>query len=312
MKELIVSEKYDRKKLNTFLLDIFEGLSLNTLYKALRKKDIRINDVRIKENVVLHTGDRIKVYISDEQLAGSNIENKIKLDIVYEDEHICVVNKPVGIEVTGKNSLTNILKEHYSNEFANSNTEDVVNSSVINVNKESSPIFVKPCHRLDRNTTGLVLFARDEASLQILLDKFKNHEIEKHYLAKVYGIPSKKQATLTAYLFKDAKKSLVYISDIPKKGYEKIITSYRVIEENKKENTSILDVNLHTGKTHQIRAHLAHIGYPILGDGKYGNNVINKKFGYKTQQLCSYSLTFRFTSPSGILNYLNGRTVELS
>lgn len=281
MRELIVSKKYDGKKLNTFLLDTFNGLSLNTLYKALRKKDIRVNDIRISENIILHTGDQLKVYISDEQL--NNSINKIKPNIVYEDEHICIVNKPVGIEVDGENSLTEILKEY----------------------------FVKPCHRLDRNTTGLVLFAKDEVSLKILLDKFKNHEIEKHYLAKVYGILPIKQDILTAYLFKDAKKSLVYISDNPKKGYKKIVTSYKVIDENKKENTSILDVNLHTGKTHQIRAHLAHIGHPIIGDGKYGNNQINKKFGCKTQQLCSYSLTFRFTTPSGILDYLKNKTIKL-
>ena len=313
MKELIVSEKYDGKKLNTFLLDTFDGLSLNTLYKALRKKDIRVNDRRISENVVLHTGDHLKVFISDEQLTDSSSKIALKPDIVYEDDHICIINKPAGIEVAGKNSLTETLKEYYLNCLNNSSQEnfDSVKHANSKNSSEFSKVFVEPCHRLDRNTTGLVLFAKDEASLQILLDKFKKHEIEKHYLAKVYGIPAKKKDTLTAYLFKDAKKSLVYISDFPKKGYEKIITSYEVVEENKKENTSILDVNLHTGKTHQIRAHLAHIGYPILGDGKYGNNHLNKKFGYKVQQLCSYSLTFHFTTPSGILNYLNNKTIKL-
>lgn len=321
MKELVVNKKYDGKKLNNFLLDTFDGLSLNVLYKALRKKDIRINDVRIHENVILHEGDHIKVFICDEQLEKSNFinsQNKDLVDIVYEDEHICVVNKPAGIEVTGENSLTSLLKEYYLNVFVKSQSNMLDNVHIITKqngtknNKMLSQAFIKPCHRLDRNTTGLVLFAKDEVSLEILLDKFKHHEIEKHYYATVYGIPNQKQATLTAYLFKDAKKSLVYISDTPKKGYEKIITSYQVVEENKKENTSILDVNLHTGKTHQIRAHLAHIGYPILGDGKYGNNEINKKFHFKTQMLTSYSITFNFITDSGILDYLNRKVFKLN
>ena len=287
MKDLVVNEKYEGKKLNTFLLDTFNGLSLNVLYKALRKKNIRINDIRINKNVVLHTNDHIKVFISDEQLEKLSIEH-LNIDIIYEDDNICIVNKPAQIEVTGENSLTYLLENHYKNGF------------------------IKPCHRLDRNTTGLVLFAKNEKSLNILLEKFKKHEIEKHYHAVVVGIPKKKKADLTAYLFKDSKKSLVYISDIPKKGYERIYTSYEVISTDTKSNTSVLDVTLHTGKTHQIRAHLAHIGYPIVGDGKYGNNEINKKLGYKTQRLTSYSLTFNFKTDSGILNYLNGKKIEIS
>ena len=144
----------------------------------------------------------------------------------------------------------------------------ILNKLLIEKCKSKEGAFVKPCHRLDRNTTGLVLFAKSQESLDILLDKFKNREIEKHYNATVYGIPKEKHADLTAYLFKDAKKSLVYISDTPKKGYEKIETSYKVISSIKETNTSILDITLHTGKTHQIRAHLAHIGLPIVGDRK--------------------------------------------
>ena len=281
MRTLVVDEKQNNKKLDKVIFDNFPNLKQNTLYKALRKKDIRVNNTRISENIIVHTDDIIKVFICDELL-----ENTPTFSIIYEDDFILVVNKPINLEVTGNNSLTTLLEKDYS--------------------------FIKPCHRLDRNTTGLVLFAKTEEALNILLNKFKYHEIEKHYLATVYGILPKKQDRLEAYLFKDNKKSLVYISDTPKKGYQKIITSYKVIKENKNENTSVLDVNLETGRTHQIRAHLSHIGYPIIGDGKYGKNEINKKFNQKTQLLESYSLKFNFSSSSGILEYLNNKIIKIT
>ena len=280
MKILIVDEKYNNKKLDKFIFDKFPGLSSGLFYKTLRKKDFRVNDGRISENITLHTGDEIKVFINDELL-----ENNISIPTIYEDDNILVVDKPTNIEVVGENSVTSILERKYS--------------------------YIKPCHRLDRNTTGLVLFAKNEESLNILLDKFKNHQIEKHYRATVYGIPKVKKSKLEAFLFKDSKKSLVYISDEPKKGYQKIITSYEVIKEDKKENISVLDVKLETGRTHQIRAHLAYIGLPIIGDGKYGKNEINKKFNKKTQLLESYSLKFNFSSSSGILSYLIEKCIQL-
>lgn len=241
MQILNVEEKYNNKKLSTYLLSIFPLLKRSTLFKSLRKKDIRVNSVRVSDDVVVHTGDEVKVFITDELLCVTNFT----LDIIFEDKNILVINKPAGIEVTS-NDVSEVSLHSLCRKYING--------------------FIEPCHRLDRNTTGLVLFAKNQEALGILLDKFKNKEIEKHYIATVYGIPKKKHERLEAYLFKDSKKSLVYISDEPKKGYQKIITSYKMVSENKENNTCILDINLETGRTHQIRAHLAHIGYPIIGD----------------------------------------------
>ena len=157
----------------------------------------------------------------------------------------------------------------------------------------------------------MIIFAKNDSSLEILLEKFKNHEIKKYYKATVYGIPNKEHDILEAFLFKDRKKSTVYISDVYKKNHLKIITEYSILEKNISENTAILNVTLHTGRTHQIRAHLAHIGHPIIGDGKYGINEINKKFGKSSQELFSYKIVFNFKSNSGILYYLNNKEISI-
>lgn len=283
MKRLIVDKKYDNKKLNIFLNDMLPTLTNNLFYKTLRKKDIKINGKRVNKNINVFEGDEILVYISDELLSPS-----IKLDIFYEDNNILIINKPYNLEVTGENSLTSLVHTHYKD-------------------CEYKPML---CHRLDRNTTGLILYAKNEKSLNILLDKFKNHEIEKHYKALVYGIPKDNYIRCEAFLFKDNKKSQVYISDTFKKGYQKIVTTYSVLEKYD-NNTSLLDVEIETGKTHQIRAHLSHLGYPIIGDGKYGINNINKQFGKKYQMLCSYILKFNFITASGILSYLDNEVFIL-
>lgn len=283
MKKLIVNKKYDNKKLNKFLQDKLPTLSTNLLYKTLRKKDIKVNGKRVSENVTLFENDEILIYISDELL-----DVDIELNEFYEDENILIINKPAGLEVVGNDSLTTLIHNKYTN-------------------CEFKPM---PCHRLDRNTRGLILFAKNQESLDILLRKFKNHEIEKHYLALVYGVPKKSSQKLTAYLFKDSKKSFVYISDEAKKGYSKIITSYSVVEKYS-NGTCLLDVEIETGKTHQIRAHLAHIGLPIVGDGKYGDYEVNKKLKKQTQELTSYKLKFNFSADSGILEYLKGKEFVL-
>ncbi len=238
MQKLIVPQKYNNKKLINFILDTYPHISQGTIYKALRKKDIRINNVKTSQNSVIHENDEIIIYISDDLLLNSNL----KINKIYEDENILVVDKPQGLEVVSfskkQSTLTSILKKEYN--------------------------YIEPCHRLDRNTSGLVIFAKDAESLSILLNKFKNKEIKKEYKCIVYGILNPKEATLKDYLFKDRKKSFVYISNTPKKGYLEIITKYKVLSENKKNNTSILNIELITGRTHQIRAHLAYIGHPIM------------------------------------------------
>ena len=281
MEKIVVDEKYNGKKLNKIVLDKISEINYNTFCKVLRKKDIKVNGKRTNKDILVYSKDIIEIYLP-------NTEKKLNIEIIYEDENILVINKKANIEVVGEKSLTTQIQEYYKE-------------------KNIKPM---PCHRIDRNTTGLVLFAKNNEALEILLNKFKNHEIDKHYLALVYGIPKEKHKVLEDYLFKDNKKSQVYISNSYKKGYQKIITIYKVLEE-RKDNTSLLDVEIKTGKTHQIRAHLAYIGYPIIGDGKYGKNEINKKFHKKYQCLKSNELKFNFTTPSGILDYLNGKSIKI-
>lgn len=291
MKELIISKKNNGKKLSTILLNEYPGLTLNTLNKAYRKKDIRINDIKISENTIVNENDKITIYITDEYLyKNSNLA--ISDLIVYEDDNILVLNKPSGICVQN-DTANEISLERLLIDYAN------------------GKYIPKPCHRLDRNTCGLVIFAKNDEALKELLLCFKERLIDKYYICKVYGILTEKEKLLKHYLFKDSKKNIVTISDKKLKGYEQIQTKYIVKSENIFENTSILEIQLLTGKTHQIRAHLSYIGYPIIGDGKYGNGTINKKFNQKTQLLYAYKIIFH-TNNLKLLNYLNDKIISLN
>jgi 23S rRNA pseudouridine955/2504/2580 synthase len=267
-----VPEKYDGKKLDKFLKETFKNLPQSAFYKSLRNKDIRINGIKINQNTLLSFQDKLEIYIKDEILYG--ISNK--LEIVYEDENLIIINKQPNISVEGndKSSQPSLL--------------DIAKNYLKEQGEDYSQLAL--CHRLDRNTGGLIILAKNQEILEIMVRKFKNHEIKKYYQCLVLGYPKPECAELKHYLIKDAQKSHVYIYDTPRQGSVEIITRYKVLE--KRGDISLLEVELITGKTHQIRAHLAYIGYPIIGDRKYGKNEVNKKYKAQHQQLWAYKLVF--------------------
>ena len=304
MVSITIHEKFHLKKLDRFLMEHFKQLPHSAIYKAIRKKDIKVNDIRINQNVVLQARDRLDIYIKDEILYGcpnssKNAGNKISLDVVYEDNQILLINKNPGIptepnSASNETSLIELAKSYLleKGEYAP---------------KKSRSFAPALCHRLDRNTGGIVIIAKTPESLEIMLDKIKNREVKKYYQCIVIGCPSPVHAELKHYLFKDQQKSHVYISDTRKSGSVEVITRYKVLSAGKE--MSKLEVELVTGKTHQIRAHLAYIGHPIVGDGKYGINQFNRKFGAKYQALWAYKVVFDFKD-GGVLNYLCGKVIE--
>ena len=256
-------------------------------------------------------GDTIQCFLAEEFFAkldrsddvALTFENiKPKLDIVYEDENIMLLNKRPGVSVhEDEDSKVNTLIAHvqaYLYQKGEYNPKD---------EQSFAPAL---CNRIDRNTGGIVIAAKNAEALRVMNEKIRDREMDKLYLAAIHGIPTKKEATLTGYLIKDEKlnKVRVYDKNAPK-GAKNIITKYRVIAT--KGSDALVEVELLTGRTHQIRAHMAHIGHPLIGDGKYGINRSDKAEGYKYQALYSYKLRFSFKGEATVLDYLNGKEFSI-
>lgn len=293
-------------RMDKLLQKLMPTLPKSLMYKYIRMKKIKLNGKRTDIAFKPKEGDIIEAYISDE--FAKKVTPKYdflsapdKLDIVYEDENIILVDKKQGILVhPDKNEYRDTLigrichylykKGEYNPESENSFTPALAN-------------------RIDRNTGGIVIAAKNAKALKILCDKIKSRELDKRYLAVVHGRLEKTNALLEGFLFKDQEKNRVFLEKKKTDSNKTVKTKYTKLAE--KNNLTLAEVELITGRTHQIRAHFASIGHPLLGDGKYGKLNKDKKLGFNKQALYSYKLTFKFETDADILNYLNGKTFKV-
>ncbi len=307
MKELTINKNDSGQRADKFIAKSLPGLPKNLMYKYLRMKRIKLNGKRCEISTRLSEGDVMQFYIGDEFFSHEPdkydfLSVPSSLSIVYEDENILLVDKKNGLVVheDDENTTDTLINRilHYLYEKGEYRPD------------EENSFTPALCNRLDRNTGGIVIAAKNAESLRILNQKIKDREIEKRYLCITAGIPPKPHDTIKAYLEKNSRDNTVKVTDKKSPANKTIITSYKLLRKDSR--LALLEVKLETGRTHQIRAHLAHIGCPLLGDGKYGINKINREYKIKTQALYSYKLKFVFSSDSGCLEYLNNRefTVE--
>ena len=303
MREFIINQNDADQRLDKFLSKAVKLLPKNLLYKYIRLKRIKVNGRRTEISYRLMVGDKVSLYINDEFFESEKpvfLYAKPQIDIVYEDDNIMLVDKKEGLivhedEGEDVDTLINRVK-HY-----------LYLKGEYDPEKESS-FAPALCNRIDRNTGGIVIVAKTAEALRILNEKIKMRELHKFYLCLVKGTPPKKEDTLTAYHRKNEKENIAEVFNAPKKDTKTMITKYKVLESNKKY--SLLEVEIKTGRFHQIRAHMAHIGCPLVGDGKYSENLKERKLGFKYQALYSYKLIFDFKDECA-LSYLNGKIFKV-
>ena len=309
MRELTIQKNDAGQRLDKFLTKTLCNIPPALLYKAIRTKKIKRNRKRTEGKEILSEGDTLQLFLPEEFFKDSAGEDDgdlarltPKLSIVYEDAHILLLNKRPGVLVheDSENGGDTLIRHVQAYLFQKGEYDPTAEQSF-------APAL---CNRIDRNTGGIVIAAKTAEALRVINEKIRTGEIRKFYLCAVHGIPRPKTARMTAYLIKNSKENAVRIYDRdPGHGAKEIITEYRVLAE--KNGDALLEIALLTGRTHQIRAHMAHIGHPLWGDGKYGINRADRARGYKFQALCSYRLRFAFTEDAGELSCLAGKEFSI-
>ena len=307
MKEFTITQNDAGQRLDRFLSKAVPLLPESLMQKYIRLKRIKLGGKRVERNTRLNAGDVLQLYINDEFFETPKAENAYltvsapRLNIVYEDENILLVDKKPGLAVHphdgaeyGKTLIDHIQAYLYAKHEWRPREENSFTPAL--------------CNRIDRNTGGIVIAAKNAESLRILNQKIKDREIDKRYLCIVHGTPKPPEGRLEGYLFKDAKENRVYITKKMQPGAKTAVTFYRTLRS--KNGLSLVECELLTGRTHQIRAQMAAAGWPLLGDGKYGK--LDKRYDRKYQALYSYKLRFAFTTEAGILEYLNGKCFEVA